>query len=408
MPERLIFHVDVNSAFLSWTSVKRLQNGESDLRLVPAVIGGDPRKRTSVVTAKSIPAKKFGIKTGEPVSSAVKKCPGLAIARPDFDWYRECSKRFIGICRQYSPDLEQFSIDECFLDMTAMRRLFPDPVRAAVQLKDEIREKLGFTVNVGIGNNKLLAKMASDFEKPDKVHTLYKEEIPEKMWPLPVSELLFVGRASAALLEKHEIRTIGDLARADVGFLTRLVGEKAAEQYHAYANGIDDSPVQTKAAETKGFSASTTTEEDVTDRNQAHAILKELADEVTSRMRREGYKAYGVSVQIRFGNYSVRVNRSKQTKLENPTDLIREVYEISCRLFDSLWDGRTGLRLLGIRLFELTGENVYQMDLFGTQKKREKQEKADRALDSIREKFGRDAIRLGPALSNEQIRKKTK
>lgn len=408
MPERLIFHVDVNSAFLSWTSVKRLQNGESDLRLVPAVIGGDPRKRTSVVTAKSIPAKKFGIKTGEPVSSAVKKCPGLAIARPDFDWYRECSKRFIGICRQYSPDLEQFSIDECFLDMTAMRRLFPDPVRAAVQLKDEIREKLGFTVNVGIGNNKLLAKMASDFEKPDKVHTLYKEEIPEKMWPLPVSELLFVGRASAALLEKHEIRTIGDLARTDVAFLTRLVGEKAAEQYHAYANGIDDSPVQTKAAETKGFSASTTTEEDVTDRNQAHAILKELADEVTSRMRREGYKAYGVSVQIRFGNYSVRVNRSKQTKLENPTDLIREVYEISCRLFDSLWDGRTGLRLLGIRLFELTGENVYQMDLFGTQKKREKQEKADRALDSIREKFGRDAIRLGPALSNEQIRKKTK
>ncbi|WP_194608035.1 DNA polymerase Y family protein [Clostridium vitabionis] len=396
MAERVIFHVDVNSAFLSWTSVKRLEHGESDLRDIPAVIGGDPGKRTSIVTAKSIPAKKLGIRTGEPVSMALRKCPDLVIVPSDFAWYRECSRRFIAACRNYSPDLEQFSIDECFLDMSGMRRIFPDLLAAAGKLKDEIRDTLGFTVNVGVGSNKLLAKMASDFEKPDKVHTLFTKEIPAKLWPLPVPELLFVGRASAELLARNGIRTIGDLASADTAYLAGLVGRKAAEQYHAYANGIDDAPVQSAPPEAKGFSVSTTTEEDVTERAEAHAILKDLADSVASRMRRAGYRAYGVSVQIRAGDYSVRVNRSRQTKLENPTDITREVWEVSCRLFDSLWDGRTGLRLLGIRLFGLTTEDSCQLDLFGTQEKREKEERADRALDAIRGKFGRGAISLGP------------
>ncbi len=393
---RLIFHVDVNSAFLSWTSVKRLQNGESDLRLIPAVIGGDPKKRTSVVTAKSIPAKKYGIRTGEPVSMALQKCPGLYVAPSDFAWYETCSSNFIALCREIAPVLEQFSIDECFLDMTGTGLLYPDPVKTAADLKDRIRDTLGFTVNVGIGDSKLLAKMASDFEKPDRVHTLFRREVPEKMWPLPVSDLLFVGHASSELLEKNGIRTIGDLAQADPAYLKGLVGERAALQYKRAANGIDDSPVLDHPEASKGYSVVTTLEEDVSERAAAHQILKDLADSVSFRMRRDGWKACGVGVKIRSGNFSVRVNRSHQKKLEVPTDLTREICETAISLFDDLWDGKTGLRLLGIQLFDLTKEEAVQLDLFGDSTRREKQHRADEALDAIRLKYGMDAASLGP------------
>ena len=352
---RLIFHVDVNSAFLSWTSVKRLQNGESDLRLIPAVIGGDPKKRTSVVTAKSIPAKKYGIRTGEPVSMALQKCPGLYVAPSDFAWYETCSSNFIALCREIAPVLEQFSIDECFLDMTGTGLLYPDPVKTAADLKDRIRDTLGFTVNVGIGDSKLLAKMASDFEKPDRVHTLFRREVPEKMWPLPVSDLLFVG-----------------------------LGERAALQYKRAANGIDDSPVLDHPEASKGYSVVTTLEEDVSEREAAHQILKDLADSVSFRMRRDGWKACGVGVKIRSGNFSVRVNRSHQKKLEVPTDLTREICETAISLFDDLWDGKTGLRLLGIQLFDLTKEEAVQ-------------------LDAIRLKYGMNAASLGPTGSSSGI-----
>ena len=406
MSDRLIFHIDVNSAFLSWTSVQRLMKGESDLRLIPSVIGGDPTKRTSVVTAKSIPAKKYGIRTGEPVSSAIQKCPGLYIASSDFSWYHTCSERFIEICRKYAPKLEQFSIDECFLDMTGTHLIYPDPVATAHTIKDEIRDTLGFTVNVGIGNNKLLAKTASDFEKPDKVHTLYTEEIPTKMWPLPVSNLLFVGKASAELLEKNGIKTIGDLAGADETWLSGLIGKKAAAQYIRFANGIDDSPVLEHPEETKGFSVRATLEEDVTDRETAHAILRDLADSVSSRMRFGGWKACGIGVQIRSGNYSVRINRSHQKKLDIATDITREIYETAAALFDELWDGRTGLRLIGIQLFCLTKEDTVQTDLFGNDRKREKMEKADRALDAIRKKYGLSSVSQGFRGDNTRIGRK--
>lgn len=395
MGERLIFHVDVNSAFLSWTSVKRLQEGKSDLRNIPAIIGGDPNKRSSIVTAGSIPAKKLGIRTGEPVSMAVRKCPDLVIVPSDFAWYRTCSQRFIAICKKYAPALEQFSIDECFLDMTGTAPIYPDPVQTANDLKDEIRDTLGFTVNVGIGNNKLLAKMASDFEKPDKVHTLYREEIPKKMWPLPVSDLLFVGKASAEVLEKHGVRTIGDLAAADERFLAGLVGKKAAHQFHLHANGIDDSPVETKRDPSKGFSIQATFDEDVTDLERAHGIIRELSDVVASRMRREGFRTKCIGVRIRSGNYSERVNRSHQKKLDAPTDITREITETATSLFDDLWDKKTGLRLIGLSLTDLTKEEAVQLDLFGTEKKREKMEKADRALDAVRAKYGTGAISQG-------------
>ncbi len=393
---RLIFHVDVNSAYLSWEAARRVRDGEPDLRLVPSVIGGDRDKRTGVVLAKSIPAKKFGIRTGEPVAMALRKCPDLLLAKPDFRLYEASSKAFMDICREYAPIVEKYSIDECFLDMSGTHRLYPDPVAIATTIKDKIRDTLGFTVNVGIGENKLLAKMASDFEKPDKVHTLYASEIPQKLWPLPVRELFTVGQATAEKLGRAKIQTIGDLAHTPQERVQRLVGMKLGKQLHDFANGIDDSPVLREPEEAKGYSISTTLEEDVVTSEGAHRVLLALTDSVTARMRADGVKAYCVAVTIRSNDFKTR---SHQRKLPEPTDISKEVYGLSKQLFAELWDGHTPLRLLGISLTDLTREAA-QMSLFADER-REKAQKLDRAYDAINKKFGAATIQRGSSLNSE-------
>lgn len=393
---RLIFHVDVNSAFLSWEAARRVAKGEEDLRLIPAAIGGDPEKRTGVVLAKSIPAKKYGIKTGEPIAMALRKCPGLLLAKPDFRLYEQCSKAFMDICREYAPVVEKYSIDECFLDMSGTHRFYPDPVAIAHTIKDKIRTELGFTVNVGIGDNKLLAKMASDFEKPDKVHTLFSGEIPGKMWPLPVRDLFTVGASTAEKLEKAGIRTIGELANSDLTRIQRIVGVKMGQQIHGYANGRDPSPVLAAPEEAKGYSVSTTLEEDVVTEQQAHGVLLALTDSVTARMRADGVKAGCVAVSIRSNDFRTR---SHQRKLPDPTDISREVYEISKRLFGELWDGHTPLRLLGLSLTDLTHETESQLSLFSDED-REKARRLDRAYDAINSKFGASAIMRGSSVQS--------
>ena len=319
---RLIFHIDVNSAFLSWEATRRVSLGEEDIRLIPYAIDGDRDKRTGVILAKSIPAKKFGIKTGEPVAMALRKCPDLFLAKPDFRIYEESSKAFIDICRECAPVVEKYSIDECFLDMSGTHKIYPDPVAIAHTIKDKIRGTLGFTVNVGICDCKILAKMASDFEKPDKVHTLYHHEIPQKMWPLPVRDLFSVGASTAEKLEKARIRTIGDLANTPLERVQRVVGIKMGKQIHDYANGIDDPPVLSAPEEAKGYSISTTLEEDVVTTEQAHKVLLALTDSVTARMRADGVKAYCVAVSIRSNDFKTR---SHQKKLMDPTDISTEV-----------------------------------------------------------------------------------
>jgi len=303
MDERLIFHVDVNSAFLSWEATRRVKNGEPDLRLIPSCIGGDPESRRGVVLAKSIPAKAFKIRTGEPIAMALRKCPQLVIAKPDFKLYSACSKAFKDICRGYAPVVEEFSIDECFMDMTGTGHMYPDPIALSHTIKDRIRDELGFTVNIGIGRNKLCAKMASDFEKPDKIHTLYPEEIPDKLWPLPVGDLLFVGGTSANRLREEHICTIGELAHADPELLRRILGDKMSIQARNYANGIDNSPVRAEPEEAKGYSNSVTLEENVTTLEAADAILLALSDSVSAHMRSDGAKAYCVAVSIRYHYY---------------------------------------------------------------------------------------------------------
>lgn len=386
--ERLIFHVDVNSAFLSWEAARRVKEGLPDLREIPSCIGGDPTKRTAIVVAKSIPAKKYGIQTGEPVSMALRKCPGLVVVPGDFSLYRKCSSAFKEICAGYAPVMESFSIDEVFLDFTGTSLIYPDPVKLAYEIKDKIKEKLGFTVNIGISTNKLLAKMASDFEKPDKVHTLYSDEIPEKMWPLPVRDLLFLGKSAEKKLLDCEIRTIGDLAHRKESEIQFLLGEKVGHQLYQYANGQDESPVKAEPEEAKGLSVETTFNEDVVSYEQAFRILLEQCDVVTTRLRHKKKKCTCVSVTFRTLDFK---NKSHQMKLEEATDVTGEIYENVRKLFAESWHGQP-LRLLGVALTGLTDEDYMQMSLFEDTEKKERRQKLDAALDSIREKFGNEKI----------------
>lgn len=389
--ERLIFHIDVNSAYLSWEAARRVARGEPDLRRVPSAIGGDREKRTGVILAKSIPAKKYGIKTGEPVGMALRKCPQLVLAKPDFRLYETCSAAFVEICGRYAPVVEKYSIDECFLDMSGTGYMYPDPVAIAHTIKDRIYDEQGFTVNVGISSCKMLAKMASDFEKPNRVHTLFPEEIAAKMWPLPVRDLFSVGGSTAEKLERAGIRTIGALAGSSLPYIQRLVGMKLGQQIHAYANGLDSTPVLAVPEEAKSYSISTTLEKNIVRSEQAHTVLLALADSVTARMRADGAKAFCISVSIRSHDFK---NRSHQRKLQDATDISREVYVLSKQLFAEVWDGHTPLRLLGIALTDVTREDAVQLSLFPDYD-REKARRLDQAYDAINRRFGAAAIVRG-------------
>lgn len=402
---RLIFHIDVNSAFLSWESARRVKQGLSDLRDIPACIGGDPKKRTGIVVAKSIPAKKYGITTGEPVAMALRKCPELVIVKSDFELYIKCSRAFKEICASYAPVMESFSIDEVFLDMTGTSLIYPDPIKTAHEIKDKIRDELGFTVNVGISTNKLLAKMASDFEKPDKVHTLFPEEIPTKMWPLSVRDLLFLGKAFEKKLTEAGIRTIGDMAHVSESEIQALLGNKSGHQLHQYALGIDESPVKAKPEEAKGFSVETTFNDDIVSVEQVLPILLEQCDVVTTRMRRKGKKCTSVSVTFRTLDFK---NKSHQTTLSNATDMTDEIFRNAKKLFTESWKGEP-LRLIGVALTNLTDESFEQLSLFEDNEKKERHRKLDATMDEIRQKFGNDKITRASIMnSNSGIARKAR
>ena len=357
---RIIFHIDVNSAFLSWTAVKMVNEGKSDIRMVPSVVSGDPSDRRSIITAASIPAKKLGIKTAQPVSMALRVCPSLVIVGGDWAWYKECSEGFISICRSYSPVLQQFSIDECFIDMS-FRCKADNAVAVATKLKDEIKSKLGFTVNVGIGSNKLLAKMASDFEKPDKVHTLWENEVEEKMWPLGVRDLLWVGKKTEERLTSYGINTIGQLASLGIGSLTRLVGQKFAHQLHENANGRDDSPVETETAEAKSYSAERTFSKDLVEAKDIDKALFNVACIVAHRIRRDNFRASTVSMFVKYNDFTVA---QKQCQTEQPTDVTAVILNEARRMLSEVWDEKTPIRQVGLGVSKLTHESAVQMSLF--------------------------------------------
>ena len=386
----VIFHIDVNSAFLSWEAVYRLHHlgGKEDLREKVSAVGGDMAMRHGIILAKSIPAKKFHIKTGETILEAKQKCPELILVPPNYGLYEKCSKAFMDILRRYSPDVEQYSIDEAFVDMTGTEGLWGDPVTAAYRMKDQIRDTLGFTVNIGISENKLLAKMASDFQKPDRVHTLWHNEIEDKMWPLPVSDLFFVGRATAKKLFNLGIHTIGELAHAEPHLL-KVHLKKHGEVIWAFSRGMDVSVVQSEAPANKGYGNSTTIAFDVTDASTAKLVLLALAETVGTRLRAAKVRAEVIAVGIK--SHDLRY-ASHQMTLRNTTNITIEIHRCACQLFDQLWDG-TAIRHLGIHTSRVKdGFNMRQLDMFDTTDY-EKLEKMDAAVDRIRGRYGIDSVK---------------
>ena len=381
-----------------------MQHGSAiDLRTIPAIIGGDMAKRHGVVLAKSIPAKAFGIVTGEPIVNAMRKCPGLHIESPDHKLYSKRSDEMMRLLSDICPDLEQVSIDECYMDYNPIQELFSSPTAAAGHIRTQIREQLGFTVNIGISDRKVLAKMASDFKKPDLTHTLFSYEIQEKMWPLPVSSLFLCGRSSVETLHKLEIMTIGDLAKSDLSIVTAHLKSHGKTLWE-YANGIDDSVVETEAAEAKGIGNSITLEKDAATREEAFHFLLELSESVARRLRRAEQTAEMISVEIKYNTFK---KVSHQTTLQSPTAGSDTIYRTACALFDELWDG-TPIRLLGIRSSRLfSAQEPVQLSLFDLPAIQEtknsskphlsaaKEAQLEKALDSIRQKYGADAIVRG-------------
>lgn len=388
--KQIFFHIDVNSAFLSWTAIKLLKEGElTDPRTIPSIIGGDREKRHGVVLAKSIPAKNYGIKTGEPLVSALRKCPDLLVLPPDHKYYSKCSKKLMEHLYSFTSDIEQLSIDECFLDFTGISHHYDSPEAAAIYIKDTIFKKFGFTVNIGISSNKLLAKMASDFKKPNLVHTLYPHEIERKMWPLPVSELYMAGNSSVKVLHNLGIFTIGDLAETPKDLIESHLKSHGRLLWE-YANGIDDSPFFSEPPKNSGIGNSTTLSEDVVDRESAFHVLLALSESVSKRLRDSKQRASSISVEIKYSDF-VRV--SHQMQLSASTNSTSTLYEKACYLFDGLWSG-SPIRLLGIRTSKLASEDEpVQLSLFDMDtSSMEKRKKVDEAIDSIREKFGNYAI----------------
>lgn len=380
-------HIDANSAYLSWEAAYRLQQGARvDLRDIPSVVGGDEESRHGIVLAKSIPAKKYGIHTGETLFSARQKCPKLVVVPARYHLYMMCHHAMLNILRDFSPNIQVYSIDEAFLDYTGMEPVHGDPVEAAYRLKDRIKNELGFTVNVGISSNKLLAKMAGELKKPDMVHTLFPDEVQEKMWPLPVSELFMVGRATAPKLYRLNIFTIGDLAKADPELLKHFL-KSWGKLIRDYANGIEDSPVSADARPPiKGIGNSMTIPFDVDTTGEAKKVLLSLSEMVCMRLRQAGFCAKLVSVYLRGADLN---GRSHQRKYGTATDDTYKVYLAAEELMEEIWTGEA-LRGMGVRVSELVPNNFLQMSVFDAPN--EKRRRLDQSMDQIRMRFGAKSV----------------
>ena len=426
--ERTIFHVDVNSAFLSWSALKKLRDepGSVDLRTIPSAVGGDVKTRHGIITAKSIPAKKYGIQTAEPVVKALQKCPQLVLVPPDFQTYQEYSRALMDILAQYSSLLQQVSIDEAYLDMSD--RIAPGDREAAkmwaMRIREQVKKELGFTVNVGISTNKLLAKMASDFEKPDRTHTLYPDEVPSKMWPLPIDSLHGCGKSTAQKLQLIGINTIGEAAASDPMLLQSILGQKSGAYIYNSANGISRSPVVAEREQAKSISNERTLSEDINRENyqtDGIPVIRGLAKKVASRMQKKGLSGQTVTFQVKSSEFD---RYSRQTSLSEASDRAEEIEAAALMLADRLLNGPDGLfeagmtiRLIGVGVSKLTQKQIHQMDLFEwadqnleeekrkeekrraiaeeNEKRNAKQARLNKMMETINNRYGTGTVKKG-------------
>lgn len=382
MGNRIIFHIDANSAYLSWEAAYRLQHGERvDLRNIPSIVGGDQSKRHGIVLARSIPAKKYGILTGESIYSAKQKCPNLFIVPPNYERYMKASNSMVELLNEYSPLIQRYSIDEVFLDYSNEENYLD----TAYEIKDRIEKELGFTVNIGVGPNKLLAKMASDFKKPNRVHTLFTYQIKDKMWPLPVEELFMVGSKTKAKLNGRGIFTIGELAKLDRDYIYSWLKKPGITIYN-YANGIENSPVKNTPPPVKSIGNSTTTSFDVDNKNEAYMILLAISEMIGMRIRDMEQRGSVVSVGLRDCKF---YSYSHQRKLDISTDTTNTIYKVSKKLFDEMWQGEP-IRSFSISISQLSSNDFFQLSLMEEYNKKE--EILDKVIDKLRYKYGYDSI----------------
>ncbi len=394
----IIMHIDANSAFLSWQAAYNLQQGDSlDLRDVPSVVGGSQKDRKGIVLAKSIPAKSFGVQTGQVIWQAKERCPELVIVPPNYELYMKCSNALFQLVREYSPKVQRFSVDEMFIDYTGMIKHFGEPAEAAHRIKNRIKKELGFTVNIGIGTNKLLAKMAGDLKKPDMVHTiLTKEEMENKMWLLPVEDLFMVGRATKRKLKELNIITIGDLARIDVDVLKYKL-KSFGTLIWQYANGIDKSVMNNDiSVPMKSIGNSTTIKFDVDNNKTAYKVLLSLTESVTERLRRARCCCRVISIEIRTSELRYY---SHQRKIFSPTNVTVEIFGIVKELFDEGWKGEK-IRHLGVRVEDLCSDEFIQTTIFDDDHK-EKKQNLDSAVDKVRSIYGKHSIMRATFLDKE-------
>ena len=386
--KRIIMHIDVNNAFLSWSAVKLLYDGyKTDIRKIEAVISGDEVSRHGIVLAKSPVAKKKGVKTAETLMSARRKCNNLKIYPPDFKWYQFMSRKMFDLIRSYTPDIEILSIDECFLDYTKVYNLYGDPIKFAYHLKNKIYKTLKFTVNIGIANNKLCAKMASDFKKPNRVHTLFDDEVPSKMFPLDVGDLYGVGKKTTQKLKELNINTIYDLAHSDVNYLYKYFKNQASILIDK-ANGIDYSEVNSEVVERKGISNSTTFSYNLTKLDDILNKLRVLTENVCISLRKKNKYAKVIGVTIKNKNF---ITKSHQKKLLNATNNTDEIYSVAKKLIIELWDEEP-IRLMGISLNNLTDDSMYQISLFENISKKDNDDKLDKIIDDLKLQYGSNII----------------
>ena len=398
--DKIIMHIDVNNAFLSWTATKMVKEGKKDLRKTYAIIGGDEKQRSGIVLAKSPLAKRKGVVTGETIYNAKKKCPHLEVYPPEFSYYKKMSNALFNLISKYTPDLEKMSIDECFIDYTPIMHIYGDPLKFAYNLKNEVKNTLGFTVNVGIANNKLCSKMASDFSKPDKVHTLFKTEIKAKMWPLPIDELFGVGKKTAIKLKNLNINTIEDLALTDKNKLKPIFKNMTDDLINsAWGRGSDI--VESSIEPPKGIGNETTLNHNIFSKEELHQYLLALSENVTIRLRKQNKYASVVVVTLK-NKYFKRF--SHQKKLVNATNITEEVYETAKEVLDEM-KVDDGIRLIGVRLDGLKDEVNHQVSLFENLEEREETKNLDKTIDNLKEKYGFKIIKKA-SLINDNTRSK--
>ncbi|MFI3307616.1 MAG: DNA polymerase IV [Mycoplasmatota bacterium] len=386
--DRIIFHIDVNSAFLSWTACDLINKGyKYDIRNSYAIICGDPEKRAGIVLAASIPAKKMGIKTAETIYNATKKCRVLKCYKSDYKLYETMSKQFIDLIKKYTPDVEQVSIDECFVDYTPVKKIYGDQFLFAKKIQKEIFDTLGFTVNIGIANNKLCAKMASDFSKPNKIHTLYKNEIENKMFDLDIGDLFGVGKKTAEKLKEKNILKVKHLATSNPYDLKSIFKNNALEMIKK-ANGIDDSIVDSTNHDLKGIGNEITLDHDIKEKEELNHYLLQLSELVALRLRKSNKYANVVVVTLKDNKFR---RKSHQIKLKNATNQTNEIYKTTKIILNEMIIDEP-IRLIGVRLDDLKENINYQISLFD-EKIETKESDLDKVVDNLKDKFGNKIIK---------------